>query len=90
MWNRMTKNNIISGFVKPGFKAVREAFIENFERRHELGAACCIYQQGEKIVDLWGGVRDKATSEPWEENTMVLVASWTKPIRLADRGAVHG
>jgi len=74
----MTKNNVISGFVKPGFEAVRKAFIENFERRHELGAACCIYQQGEKVVDLWGGVRDKATSEPWEENTMVLVASATK------------
>jgi CubicO group peptidase (beta-lactamase class C family) len=57
---------------------VREAFVENFERRHELGAACCIYRWGEKTVDLWGGVRDKETGDPWEENTMVLVASATK------------
>jgi CubicO group peptidase (beta-lactamase class C family) len=57
---------------------VREAFIENFERRHELGAACCIYYRGEKVVDLWGGIRNKATGEPWEENTMALVASTTK------------
>ncbi len=74
----MTKGIALSGFVKPGFEAVREAFAENFERRHELGAACCIYYGGEKIVDLWGGVRNKATGEPWEENTMVLVASATK------------
>jgi len=50
--------------VKPGFEAVREAFVENFTRRNELGAACCIYYRGEKVVDLWGGVRNKQTSEP--------------------------
>jgi len=77
-WIKMTQKISVSGFVKPGFEAVREVFIENFEHRHELGAACCIYQHGEKVVDLWGGVRDKATGEPWEENTMVLVSSATK------------
>ena len=74
----MTENPAISGFVKSGFEPVREAFIENFERRHEIGAACCIHYCGEKVVDLWGGIRDKVTGEPWEENTMVLVASATK------------
>jgi len=74
----MTKNIAMSGSVKLGFEAVQEAFAENFERRHELGAACCIYYRGEKVVDLWGGVRDKATGEPWEENTLVLVSSATK------------
>ncbi|MCW4019927.1 MAG: beta-lactamase family protein, partial [Candidatus Bathyarchaeota archaeon] len=73
-----TKRNALSGFVKPGFEAVREAFAENFELRKELGAACCVYYRGEKVVDLWGGVRNKATGEPWEENTMVIVASATK------------
>ncbi|MGE5446077.1 MAG: serine hydrolase domain-containing protein, partial [Ignavibacteriales bacterium] len=74
----MTKSSAISGFVKPGFEAVREAFVENFERRHELGAACCIYYRGEKVVDLWGGVRNEVTREPWEEDTMVVVFSATK------------
>ncbi len=72
-----TKGSAISGFVKPGFEAV-QAFIENFERRHELGAACCIYYRGEKVVDLWGGVRNETTGEPWEEDTMVIVFSATK------------
>jgi CubicO group peptidase (beta-lactamase class C family) len=74
----LTKSSAISGFVKPGFEAVQEAFAENFERRNELGAACCIYYRGEKVVDLWGGVRNEATGEPWEEDTMVIVFSATK------------
>ena len=68
----------IEGHVSAGFEAVREAFAENFARRHELGGACCVYHRGEKVVDLWGGVRNKATGEPWEEDTMVLVYSATK------------
>ncbi len=68
----------IAGFVKPGFEAVREVFVENFTRRNELGAACCIYYRGQKVVDLWGGIRNKATGEPWEEDTMVIVYSATK------------
>jgi CubicO group peptidase (beta-lactamase class C family) len=74
----MTERPAISGFVSSGFETVREAFIENFDRRNELGASCCIYYRGEKVVDLWGGTRDKSTGEPWEENTLVLVSSATK------------
>ncbi len=68
----------IEGLARPGFEAVRDAFVENFERRGELGAACCVYHRGEKVVDLWGGVRNRATGEPWEEGTMALVHSTTK------------
>jgi CubicO group peptidase (beta-lactamase class C family) len=68
----------MSGFVKPGFEAVQEAFAKNFARRNELGAACCIYYQGEKVADLWGGIRNRASGEPWEEDTMVCVFSTAK------------
>ena len=68
----------VAGLVRPGFEAVREAFVENFERRDELGAACCVFHRGEKVVDLWGGIRNAATGEPWEEDTMALVHSTTK------------
>lgn len=71
-------SSTISGSVKPGFEAVREAFVENFERRNELGAAVCVYLSGEKVVDLWGGIRDKSTGEPWEKDTIVIIASGTK------------
>ena len=68
----------VSGSIRPGFEAVRDAFVENFERRSELGAACCVYHRGEKVVDLWGGIRNKATGEPWQEDTMCIIASATK------------
>ena len=68
-----TKAAEIHGFVSPGYEVVREAFAENFARRHEIGAACCVYHKGEKVVDLWGGVRNKTTGEPWERDTKALV-----------------
>ena len=68
----------IDGFVKPGFESVRDVFAENFARRHELGGACAAYHHGEKVVDLWGGLRNKTTGEPWDENTMVVIHSATK------------
>ena len=37
-----------------------------------------MYRHGEKVVDLWDGIRNKSTGEPWEENTMALVHSTTK------------
>ena len=79
----------IHGFVSPGYEAVRDAFAENFARRRELGAACCVYHQGEKVVDLWGGVRNKVTGEPWEENTMALVYSATKGMAAMTLAIAH-
>ena len=48
----------IKGLVSRGFEAVADAFADNFTRRGELGGACCVYHRGEKVVDLWGGVRN--------------------------------
>ena len=79
----------IEGHVSPGFEAVRAAFAENFTKRHELGGACCVYRRGEKIVDLWGGVRNEATGEPWERDTMVLVHSTTKGLAAMVMALAH-
>lgn len=45
----------ISGYVKEGFEQVKTTFEENFTKRKEVGASCCVYYKGEKVVDLWGG-----------------------------------
>lgn len=79
----------IEGHVSAGFEVVRHAFAENFSLRHELGGACCVYHRGEKVVDLWGGVRNKATGEPWEEDTMVLVYSTTKGLAAMTLALAH-
>ena len=83
------KQSIIQGFVRQGFEAMREAFAENFSLRNELGAACCVYHYGEKVVDLWGGVRNKATGEPWEEDTTVVVYSTTKGLAAMTLAIAH-
>jgi CubicO group peptidase (beta-lactamase class C family) len=75
--------------VSRGFEAVAEAFADNFTRRGELGGACCVYHRGEKVVDLWGGVRNQATGELWAEDTMVLVYSTTKGLAAMTLALAH-
>lgn len=79
----------IHGFVAPGFETVRDTFVENFALRDELGGACCAYRNGEKIVDLWGGVRNKTTGEAWDEDTMVVVYSTTKGLAAMTMALLH-
>lgn len=79
----------VHGFVSRGFESVREAFVDNFVHRGELGAACCAYLHGKNVVDLWGGVRNKQTGEPWERDTMVLVYSTTKGLAAMPLAVAH-
>ncbi len=84
----------IEGYCDPAFSAVKETFRENFASRHEIGAAVCVYKGGEKVVDLWGGHKDRDRAQPWKEDTIVLMNSVAKSICalavhvLADRGKV--
>src|SRR5262245_29373105 len=79
----------IAGRVSPGFEPVRDAFSKNFTHRRELGGACCVYYRGEKVVDLWGGVRNETTGAPWEEDTMVIVYSTTKGLAAMTLALAH-
>jgi CubicO group peptidase (beta-lactamase class C family) len=77
------------GHVSPGFERVREAFAANFVRRRELGGACCAYHRGEKVVDLWGGIRNERTGEPWRQDTMVIVYSASKGLAAMTLALAH-
>jgi CubicO group peptidase (beta-lactamase class C family) len=79
----------VCGEVTPGFEKVREAFVENFRKRHELGGACSAYCGGQRVVDLWGGVRDARTGAPWERETMVIVHSATKGLAAMTLALAH-
>ncbi len=80
---------VVEGQASCGFGVVREAFAENFTERGELGGGCCAYYQGEKVVDLWGGIRNKQTGEPWHEDTMVIVHSATKGLAAMTLAVAH-
>jgi CubicO group peptidase (beta-lactamase class C family) len=77
------------GHVAAGFERVQRAFTDNFIHRGELGGACCAYYRGEKVVDLWGGVRNRSTGEPWQEDTMVIVYSATKGLAAMTLAIAH-
>jgi len=79
----------VHGYVAPGFESVRQAFADNFTHRDELGGACCVYYRGKKVVDLWGGIRNATTGEPWERDTMVIVYSATKGLAAMTLALAH-
>jgi len=70
----------VEGRCEAGFEPVRDAFARNFADYREVGAACCVYVDGQPVVDVWGGVADVATHRPWAEDTIVLVYSSTKGV----------
>jgi CubicO group peptidase (beta-lactamase class C family) len=79
----------VNGHVVPGFERVADEFARNFHDRGELGAACAVYLEGEKVVDLWGGHRDRAARTPWEEDTLVIVYSTSKGLSAAAVALAH-
>jgi CubicO group peptidase (beta-lactamase class C family) len=79
----------VQGHVGRGFEAVREVFAENFARRGELGGACCAYHHGAKVVDLWGGIRNREAGDAWEQDTMVVVHSATKGLAAMTLAVAH-
>jgi CubicO group peptidase (beta-lactamase class C family) len=88
----MQKGLTLGGFVAPGFERVEEAFSNNFVEGEEVGAAFAAVQDGVTIVDLWGGIADRRTSQPWSKDTLQVIFSGTKGLvatailMLIDRG----
>ena len=74
------------------FKSIVDCYEEQFALGLDIGSSLAITYEGEMVVDIWAGTRDKAQSLPWNENTIVNVFSSTKNATslaayvLADRG----
>jgi CubicO group peptidase (beta-lactamase class C family) len=79
----------MAGSVAQGFEDVRREFERNFAERNELGAACAAYVGGEKVVDLWRGVRDARSGERWSEDTLVLLYSTSKGLAAMTLALAH-
>ena len=51
---------MLSGFVKPEFTAVADAFYRTLpEGQKAGGAALCVYYRGQPVVDIWAGSRNR-------------------------------
>jgi CubicO group peptidase (beta-lactamase class C family) len=69
----------IGGSCDAAFRAVRDAFVANFDIG-ELGAACCITVDHRVVVDVWGGWTDADRTHPWARDTLVNAYSVGKPV----------
>lgn len=85
----------IHGTATPAFAPLRRVFEESFAAGEEIGAAICVYVDGECVASLWGGVADRDAGRPWREDTMATVFSVTKGLgalcmlMLADQGELQ-
>lgn len=80
------------GHYEPAFRALAETFFRA-TRKAEGGGALAVYQDGHKVLDVWGGLRDPSGA-PWVERTPSLSFSTTKGVAsvalhmCADRGLI--
>ena len=85
-------DNQVHGSCDPRFEEVKREFEKNFAEREEVGASVCLSVNGETLVDLWGGMANPETNDPWQEDTISIVFSCSKAATalcahiLIDRG----
>lgn len=70
----------IHGHCDERFLPFRDAFRANFDAGLDIGSSLAVTHRGKIVVDLWGGYADAGRTIPWQENTIVPVASTTKII----------
>ncbi len=82
----------IQGRYDEKFESIVDCYKKQFELGLDIGSSLALTYEGEIVIDIWAGTRDKAQSLPWEENTIVNVFSSTKNATslaayvLADQG----
>jgi CubicO group peptidase (beta-lactamase class C family) len=82
----------IHGHCDSAFDRVKDAFIENFRERREVGASAAVSIDQRMVVDLWAGLARRDPQSPWTRDTIVNVYSASKGIaalcahRLVDQG----
>ena len=76
--DQTTEKGQLAGQYDEKFAQVVEVFSDNFTARDEVGASLAITVDGERVVDIWGGFKDKHGNDPWLSDTVCVVYSSTK------------
>ena len=85
----------VDGYCDPAYSGVRDALERNMAAGEEVGCAVCVMVDGETVVDLWAGYRDKARQDPWTRHTITDMKSVGKSIfalsvlRLVSQGRMQ-
>jgi CubicO group peptidase (beta-lactamase class C family) len=84
----------LKGHCDSRFQRVYDALATNVDAGKEVGASFYVSVNGQEVIDLWGGWRDKEHTGTWDEHTIVNVFSGTKTVTslavlmLIDRGKI--
>lgn len=70
----------VRGTYDPQFESLVEEFARGIANRDDCGAALSVCQDGEVVVDVWGGHRDQERTEPWTEDTVAPMMSVGKAL----------
>ena len=82
----------VHGLAECKFAGVKSVMAASLASGADIGASFCATQDGETVIDIWGGHADPAKLRNWERDTIVNVYSTTKTMAaltallLADRG----
>ena len=58
---------MINGYCDEKFSSARELFEKNINSGFERGAAITVEIEGEKVIDLWGGVDSEEENTTWQK-----------------------
>ena len=73
----LSMNVTVEGNVSEGFERVADVFADLW-KDIEVGASCCVFHEGKKVVDIWGGYINREMTVPWQSDTLINVYSTTK------------
>jgi CubicO group peptidase (beta-lactamase class C family) len=82
----------VSGTCDGRFEEVKRELAQSLDSGEELGASIALDLDGDVVIDMWGGYRDEAHTQPWDADTITNVWSTTKTVTslaalmLVDRG----
>ena len=66
------------GYCHEDFSEVEKIFNQNFCKYREIGSSLCVIVDGEVVVDIWAGHKNKDQTQEWSEDTLSVAFSSTK------------
>lgn len=70
---------MLDGNVHPDYADVAACLIRQIPKNKQGGSAVCVYHKGRKVVDIWGGTKDKQGTA-WTADTTASSFSTTKGV----------
>ena len=70
----------VEGDCDAKFEGVKGVLSSLLSDGREVGCSVCVYIDGQKVVDLWGGLADPKSGRAWGRDTIVSTFSVSKAL----------